>query len=58
MKRRNLRRVTGRENRRDASTHWTQEEGGYETGTLSAEPCTKDYRIRYYLSSEKLKAVD
>src|ERR1700730_6892061 len=34
------------------------EEGRDETGTLSAEPWARDYRIRYYLSSEKLKAVD
>jgi hypothetical protein len=33
------------------------EEGRGETGTLSAEPCVVDYRIRYYLSSEKLRAV-
>jgi hypothetical protein len=25
------------------------------TGTLSAEPCVRGYRIRYYLSNEKLK---
>jgi hypothetical protein len=29
-----------------------------ETGTRSAEPWIRDYRIRYYLSSEKLKVVD
>ena len=29
-----------------------------ETGTLSAEPLPRDYRIRYYLSSEKLRVVD
>jgi hypothetical protein len=34
------------------------EERRDETGTLSAEPCVRDYRIRYYLSSEKLRAVD
>jgi hypothetical protein len=27
------------------------------TGALSAEPWIGDYRIRYYLSSEKLRAV-
>jgi hypothetical protein len=34
------------------------EEGRDETGTLSVEPWGKDYRIRYYLSSEKLRTVD
>ena len=34
------------------------EERRDETGTLSAEPWGRDYRIRYYLSSEKLKVVD
>jgi len=29
-----------------------------EAGTLSAEPWARDYRIRYYLSSEKLKTVN
>jgi hypothetical protein len=29
-----------------------------ETGTLSAKPWVGDYRIRYYLSSEKLKAAE
>ena len=28
------------------------------TGTLSAEPWLGDYRICYYLSSEKLRGVD
>jgi hypothetical protein len=34
------------------------EERRDETGTLSAEPWIGDYRIRYCLSSEKLRAVD
>jgi hypothetical protein len=39
-------------------TPWVGEEGRDETGTLSTEPSVMDYRIRYYLSSEKLRAVD
>jgi len=39
-------------------THGVAEEGRDETGTLSAEPWVRDYRIRYYLSSEKLRTVD
>ena len=44
----------------DASrkTHRVAVEGGDETGTLSAEPRARDYRIRYCLSSEKLNGVD
>src|SRR3984893_13277277 len=38
-------------------THWVGGEGRDETGTLSAEPWVRDYRIRYYLSSEKLKVL-
>jgi hypothetical protein len=45
-------------NRRVAKTQRVAEEGRDETGTQSAEPWIKDYRIRYYLSSEKLKTVD
>ena len=40
------------------NTHGVAEEERDETGTLSAEPWSRDYRIRYYLSSEKLRAVD
>ncbi len=41
-----------------AGTHRVALEGRDETGTLSAEPWVRDCRIRYYLSSEKLKAVN
>jgi hypothetical protein len=39
-------------------TPWVGEKGRVETGTQSAEPYPEDYRIRYYLSSGKLKTVD
>jgi hypothetical protein len=39
-------------------THRVGEKGRDATGTLSAEPWVRDYRIRYYLSSGKLNAVD
>jgi hypothetical protein len=39
-------------------TPWVGEEGRHRTGTLSAEPRFRDYRIRYYLTSDKLRAVD
>ena len=42
----------------DAKTHWVAEERREVTGTLSAEPWSRDYRIRYCLSSEKLRAVN
>jgi hypothetical protein len=51
-------KTKGDKNRRVAETHWVSEEGRDETGTLSAEPWARDYRIRYYLSSEKLSVVD
>jgi hypothetical protein len=41
-----------------AGTPGMAEKGGDEPGTLSAEPWGRDYRIRYYLSSEKLKACN
>ena len=51
-------KTKGGQNRRVADTHGVAVEGRDETGTLSAEPWIGYYRIRYYLSSEKLKAVD
>jgi len=39
-------------------THMLEEERMDETGTLSEEPCLKEYRIRTYLSSDKLRVVD
>jgi hypothetical protein len=40
------------------NTLWVWGEGRDEAGTRSAEPWVGDYRIRYCLSSEKLRAVD
>ena len=51
-------KTKGGQNRRVADTHGVAVERRDETGTLSAEPWVRDYRIRYYLSSEKLKTVD
>jgi len=39
-------------------TDWVAGKRREETGTLLAEPWTTDYRIRYYLASEKLRPVD
>src|ERR1700739_1407607 len=43
--------------RKSADTHVVAEKRRGGTGTLSAEPWIGGYRIRYCLSSEKLKAV-
>ena len=50
--------VAREENAALSDTHRTAGKRKDETGTLSAEPWCEYYRIRYYLSSEKLKAVD
>ena len=39
-------------------TDWVAGKRREETGTRLAEPWARDYRIRYYLSSEKLRPVD
>ncbi len=53
--------VVDRGQRLEASYAKTQrvgDEGRDETGTLSAEPWVRGYRMRNYLSSNKLKDVD
>jgi hypothetical protein len=47
--------VAGQGESADADTHGAAVGGRDETGTPSAEPYLRDYRIRYYLSSEKLR---
>ena len=51
-------KTKGGQNRRVADTHGVAVERRDETGTLSAEPWVGHYRIRYYLSSEKLRLVN
>ena len=51
-------KTKARQNRRVAETHGLLGESRDEAGTLSAEPWFIDYRIGYYLSSEKLRAMN
>src|SRR5258708_23342522 len=53
MKRRDLRSGAGRKDRNVAKTHRVAGKRRGETGTLSAEPWFREYRIGYYSSSEK-----
>jgi hypothetical protein len=41
-----------------AKAHLQEADRREGAGTLSAEPWIREYRIGYYLSSEKLKTVD
>jgi hypothetical protein len=50
--------VAREENTALSDTHRIAGKKRDETGTRSAEPWCRGYRIRYYLSSEKIKSVN